>query len=145
MTDDTANKAEIKTAEGWGASAYPDSLGYTTIAWGFMIDHRLGGQIPLPVAEFWLDYLYKQTLAECRQYPWFDDASQVTQTIFVALMYNMNPVRLGGFHDMLAALATKSYSAAADALQNSKWFHEVGHRGPRYVNSLRDQVLYPNA
>lgn len=145
MTDDVANKAEIKTAEGWGASVYKDSRGYDTLGWGFLVDKGQGGSIPVEVAEFWLDFLYRPILEACRQYPWFDSASQVTQTIFVALMYNMGAHRLAGFHKMLAALATQSYVAAAAELQDSAWFTQVGHRGPRYVNSLKDQVLYPNA
>lgn len=103
------------------------------------MDPSLGARIPEPVAEFWLDYKVNEAMAEA-VWPWFTEIGVARQNVIVCLLYNMGAARLNGFHKMLAALAEGAYNVAAQELQDSDWFKEVGVRGPRYVKILLTNI-----
>jgi len=116
---------------------YKDSKGYWTIGWGFCIDPALGLKIPAPVADFWLNYLINQVEAELQGVRWFEDLDPVRQNLIVCLAYNLGEGGILKFVKMIAALQAKDYNRAADELENSSWFGQVGVRGPIYVRILR--------
>lgn len=137
-------KEDLRLSEGKGPpnrawELYPDSRGYLSLGYGFLMDPRLGAKIPEPVAEFWLDYKVNEAMAEAI-WPWYTSIGDARQNIIICLLYNMGPERLAGFHNMLAALAAGDYNTAAVELQNSEWFKEVGVRGPRYVRILKSNI-----
>ena len=135
-----AERAELHTrtkqAEAFRSAVYQDSLGYWTIGFGRMVDVRLGGGITLAEAELLFAHDMEKAERFCERFPWFAAMDGIRQQVIVELAFNMSH-RLLGFVQMLRACAAKDYDRAAQELEDSKWFQQVGHRGPRLVAQLR--------
>jgi lysozyme len=132
--------SRLAVDEGNVPYAYQDSKGLWTIGNGFLIDKGAGGRLPEPVRVFWLNYLIQQTIAEMIDFPSLAGMDDCRKQIIVCLLYNMGETHFEEFKNMLAYAAQGNYAGAADELQNSLWFSEVGVRGPIYVNILRTGV-----
>jgi hypothetical protein len=52
----------------------------------------------------------------------------------------MGGPRLGKFVSLKAAMQAGDYNAAGDSLRNSKWFTQVGVRGPQIVSQIVNGV-----
>jgi GH24 family phage-related lysozyme (muramidase) len=145
LIEQELKRSEFNGLRGKPFELYPDSKGYQTIGWGFCVDPRLGCKLPEPVAEFWLQYLIKQCSNEVISVTdwveWFPSLDTNRQNVLVCLCYNMNLVKLQAFHSMIACLSEKDYVGAANELEDSKWYDDVGpDRGGRMVRILRTGV-----
>lgn len=69
--------------------------------------------------------------------PDFDNLDFARKTVLTDMAFNLGRKRLAGFERMLAAIAAGDWDLAADEAQDSKWFKQVGRRGPRNVEVLR--------
>lgn len=69
-------------------------------------------------------------------FPWFASLDVVRQRVLVNLCFNLGLPRLSTFVRMLAALERRDFTTAAAELRDSKWYSQVGTRGPRLVASL---------
>jgi hypothetical protein len=56
----------------------------------------------------------------------------------VDLLYNLGPVKFSKFRNFSAAMKMKDFLAAAHHLEQSKWFKQVGRRGPRICNLIKE-------
>jgi hypothetical protein len=45
------------------------------------------------------------------------------------MVFNMGASKFGGFKDTIKAIENEDWDAAADGMEDSKWFHQVGSRG----------------
>ncbi len=127
-------RATLADAEGECASLYKD----TTDNWTIGIGHNLSakgiskGVLELMFAEDVKDA--QATLTKLVPHWWtFDEARQ---NALVELAFNMGG-KLAGFAHMLMAVNSGAWDRAADELQDSLWFRQVGRRGPRLVRTLR--------
>jgi lysozyme len=86
-------------------------------------------------------FLFQNDLADaiqyCNRYSWFKDLSEVRQAACVDLMFNLGPERFAGFRNFIRAMHEKQYTWAAAELKDSRWFTQVGRRGPRIVSMIR--------
>ncbi len=137
MIDKNAIARRLVIDEGQKASVYQDSRGYWTIGNGFCVDARVGGVLPEPVRAFWLGYLIDYTVSLLVDFPSLAGLDAVRQQLVVCLLFNMGEAHVEQFKIMLLNLTNGSYGAAADALEASEWFREVGVRGPIYVRIMR--------
>lgn len=124
----------IKDHEGLMLRPYHCSAGKVTIGYGRNIEDR---GISLNEAE----YLLANDIRDCREsltrdYSWFPGLDHVRQAALVDLVYNLGSTRLAGFQKFLAAMRRTDYERAAADLEDSKWFGQVGRRGPR----IRDMI-----
>lgn len=63
--------------------------------------------------------------------PWWRNLSPVRQRQILDLTFNMGPDELiSGWPHFLAAMQTGNWQAAVNELETSKWWHQVGQRGP---------------
>lgn len=124
----------VKQAEGFRAQAYRDTMGYLTIGYGLNIDAGMSEWLAAHICELQLD----MAEADCEDKPWYVAADDVRKSVLLELAFNMGLGKLLGFPHMLAACTARDWNTAADELQNSAWFHQVGNRGPRLVNLLRN-------
>lgn len=58
--------------------------------------------------------------------PAFDAVPENQQIVFVDLVFNLGLPRLSKFTGLLQAARSSNWAAAAAALQDSLWFHQVG-------------------
>lgn len=129
-----ALRDQLTADEGLRLRPYVDSVGKITIGVGRNLSDT---GISKSEADLLLTNDIDRAVADCASFPWFSALDPVRQVVLVSLRFNMGPSRLRGFRQMLAAIEKKDYSAAADQLQASKWFTQVGQRGPRLVSMLR--------
>lgn len=112
--------------EGLRLSAYQDSLGYWTIGIGKMIDARKGGGISALEAYDLLEHdIDRAYIGLVGRYPWFQDLDEVRQSVLINLAFNMGHETLRTFTHTLAAFARKDWPAAANGLQQSRWYTQV--------------------
>lgn len=92
-------------------------------------------------------FLFQNDLSDaiqyCSRYPWFKDLSEVRQAACLDLMFNLGPERFSHFRNFIQAMHLKQYAWAAAELVDSKWFTQVGRRGPRIASMIRSD-LWPS-
>lgn len=73
--------------------------------------------------------------------PGFDQLSDVRQEVVLNMSFNMGYTRLAGFKKFLAAVNSSRFADAAEEMEDSKWFGQVGNRGVRLRDAMRDGVF----
>ena len=130
--------SQIKKDEGWRPSAYRDHLGFWTIGYGFLIDKRRGGKLPARVAEFWLDCIVDNLVADLAvRVPCWDEQPEIVQEALANMAYQMGVDGLLKFKRMLRAIAVGAYSRAASEALASKWASQTPNRAKRVANMIR--------
>ena len=134
-------KKMIIRHEGWKNKAYKDSLGKWTIGVGHLIgDGSSPGEYEgrtLSNNEIW--NLFEQDFAThvnlAKKTPGYDKANIQGKAAMVDLAYNM-----GQWWDKWPNTAKKliaaDFKGAAEDLQNSKWYTQVGQRGAEIVSMI---------
>ena len=72
--------------------------------------------------------------------PGFDHLDDVRQEVLANLSFNLGYSRLAGFKKFLAAVNSSRFADAAEELEDSKWFGQVGKRGARLRDAMRNGV-----
>lgn len=90
-----------------------------------------------------IDLMFANDLRRCRHdlvdnFPWFLTLDDVRQAACIDLRFNLGPNRFRGFVKFLAAMHRGDYERAGDELVDSRWFGQVGRRGPRIVSMIRE-------
>lgn len=74
---------------------------------------------------------------------WYKDASFVTKTILINMAFNMGLKGLLTFKNTLKYIAAKDYKNAAQNMQLSRWFQQVGGRAKELVQRMSTQTIEP--
>ena len=131
----------IQQWEGCRDESYKDTTGNWTIG----IGHYLGkgnalqgtkwnkGKID---AQFKIDVFHALT-STSGLFPQFTKYPKEVQLILVDLSFNLGMVGLSKFKNFRTAILAQDYQAAAKALENSKWYKQVGKRGKHHVQVLK--------
>jgi lysozyme len=138
MSPDTYARLQrdLRHDEGEKAKPYRDTVGKITIGVGRNLTDV--GLSPDEIALL-LENDIARAFALASSFPWFAGLDDVRKRVVVNLCFNLGG-KFRGFHHTTAAMACGDYAAAARHLQNSKWYRQVGQRGPRLVGMLRDGV-----
>lgn len=75
--------------------------------------------------------------------PWAKDASFVTKTVLLNMMFNMGLRSLLGFKNTLRYIKDKNYEKAASNMTQSLWYRQVGSRAKELVERMRTQTILP--
>jgi lysozyme len=129
-------KSQLKVDEGLRLYAYQDSLGYWTIGYGRLIDHRKGGQISQDEAEYLLNNDIAKTSDALAPFTWFNIQDSVRQAALVDMAVNLGVNGLLHFPHFLGHMQMKDYTNAADALINTLWHSQVGVRADRIIKMI---------
>lgn len=125
----------IKEHEGLMLKPYQCSANRTTIGYGRNLEDR---GISLNEAEYMLgNDISSAREALVSNLPWFVQLDEVRQAAMVDLVYNMGWPRLAGFRKFLACMTRGDYAGAGAELVDSKWYTQVGRRGPRIVKMIQ--------
>jgi lysozyme len=121
--------------EGIRLRVYMDTVGIPTIGVGRNLKDR---GITQAEAYTLLEHDIELCLVDlAAAFPWFGALDPVRKRCWIDLCFNMGITRLKGFTSTIAAMARHDYHAAASHLQDSKWFTQVGKRGPWICQALR--------
>lgn len=133
--------ADLIRDEGSVDSAYVDSLGFTTIGVGRLIDKRKGGKL----SQDEIAYLLKNDIAEViaeldKRLPWWKRMSEARQRVLANMRFNLGMQGLLGFSNTLKSMEAGRYNEAADSMLASKWSAQVGQRAVRLAEIMRKGV-----
>lgn len=135
----------IERHEGYRDRPYDDATGkpvkrgdtiqgYLTIG----IGHNLEKPLSRKAILFILGEDIADAANDClHHFPWFVDLSQRRRWAMIDLCFNMGIGGLLKFKKFLAAMSLGNYETAANELQDSLWFKQVGVRGPEIVGMIR--------
>jgi lysozyme len=134
---DPALKGFMERVEGRRDTAYKDSLGITTIGIGRNIGTR-------PLSHDEIDMLYANDVTACEaqmdhSIPWWRQLPSDCQRAMVSLCF-MGWGAFSQFHQFLAAMEQKDWPRAHLELRNSKWWGQVGQRGPLTLALIHDET-----
>jgi len=136
----------IKEHEGVRYKPYKDSLGLWTVGVG----HLIGDGKSLPPEYnrefsqkevddmFAKDYEHHRKAAE--KIPGFSNLGQNGQGALTDLTFNMGPSWYKKWPNFVKTLSSGDIEGAASNLERSKWYTQVGRRGPRIVSLLRSEA-----
>lgn len=127
-------RATLADAEGECLALYKD----TTDNWTIGIGHNLSSK---GISQGVLETMFAEDVRDAqvlltKLVPDWRTLNEPRQNALVELAFNMGG-KLAGFAHMLMAVNSGAWDRAADELQDSLWFRQVGRRGPRLVAVLR--------
>jgi hypothetical protein len=85
------------------------------------------------------DYMHHRNAAE--RIPGFNRMDGLGQTALTDLTFNMGPSWINGWPNLANQLGEGDIPSAADNLRNSRWYDQVGNRGPRVANMIEDSTM----
>lgn len=138
--NETLLKQELIRYEGNTNTVYLDSLGNPTVGIGHMDKSLLVGAVLGPSQ---IDVYYQGDVANALSRAknaigneFYMNLDDVRQRLFVQLAFNLGN-KLAAFHNMIAFAHAGNWDRAADELQNSTWYSQVGRRGPESCFCMR--------
>ena len=128
--------AQLKVDEGCKLYAYPDSLGWTTIGYGRLIDRRKGGGITMDEALYLLQNDVSKVTKQLAAYAWYNDQDSVRQAALSDMTFNLGLDGLLHFPHFLGYMLKKAYANAVSELIGTPWQSQVGARADRIINMI---------
>ena len=125
----------IRQHEGCELRMYICPAGKHTVGVGHNLDD-------VPISQAAADQILADDIERCRQQlaynlEWFADLDEVRQAACLDLCFNLGWQGLGRFRRFLAAMAQGDWAKAGAELVDSKWYTQVGSRGPRIVKMIQ--------
>ena len=139
-------KSRLREEEGVCNRMYPCPAGRNTIGCGHNCD---ANPLPLDMQSFlaengcitdeMIDALLDTDIDNAetgarRLFAQFDEYTVNRQVAIVDLLFNMGLGTFSKFTKTIWAIRQRDWDAAAAHLQDSKWYIQVGSRGPKVVN-----------
>lgn len=128
-------KEQIKKHEGLRLRMYKDTKGIATVGYGFNLE---ANDIPKEMAEGLFELKYKEHRLELiSKKPWITKLDPVRQGILYDMAYNMGVPKLLTFVNTLRAIEEGRYADAANNMEQSLWYKQVGGRAKTLVNQMK--------
>lgn len=132
-------RAELVLDEGEVLHEYKDSLGYSTIGVGRLIDKRKGGGITKEESMYLLDNdIDRKSKQVFDNLPWLKNHPDQVQRAVVNMAFQMGIEGLLGFKNTLSLIQGKKYKEAADNALKSKWAAQTPNRAKRVTDMIRN-------
>jgi lysozyme len=135
----------IANNEGIRYEPYQDTLGKWTVGVGHLIGKELPPEMNRRFSHqevmdlFDSDYMHHRNAAE--RIPGFNRMDGLGQTALTDLTFNMGPSWINGWPNLANQLGEGDIPSASENLRNSRWYDQVGNRGPRVTNMLEDSTM----
>ena len=140
--DITALEKQLPIDEGKSLKVYLDTEGLPTVGIGHLVRPEDNLKLGDVITEERCSQLFKQevdiAVKSCyKLIPNFTNCPEEVKQIVCNMMFNLGPTRLAGFKKFLAAIKAKNYQEAANQMESSKWYKQVGDRSKRLVRRMR--------
>lgn len=135
---------QLKRDEGFRASVYIDTVGKHTIGYGHNLDAKpiswIGGSTVLTFAQ--AEQILENDITDARlaltgHLPWAVGLDEARLGVLVNMAFNMGVPGLMAFKNTLAAFHARDWEKAAQGMESSKWYAQVGIRARRLVQQVR--------
>jgi len=135
LTEIAALRDQLIAHEGLRLKPYHCTAGKLTIGCGRNLDDvGISHAEAMVLLDNDIDEVLRDLFAT---YPWFKSLDAIRQRAVADLRFQLGKRGLAAFGKCLAALSRHDYGTAADELVLSKWYRQVGDRGPRIVHMVR--------
>jgi lysozyme len=114
-----------KTNEGYRSQVYRCTAGKLTFGWGTHIDEY--DYIPKEVSQIMFKLKYAQAELDYEKLNF--SLNPVRRIVIIDMIYNLGLTRFMKFQKMISAIHERDFDLAADELEDSLYFRQVGHRG----------------
>lgn len=132
-------RTELTSDEGEVLYEYKDSLGYSTIGVGRLIDKRKGGGITHEEAMYLLNNdIELKSKQVFDALPWLKNYPDQVQRAIINMAFQMGVDGLLGFKNTLSLVQSKKYKEAADNALKSKWAQQTPNRAKRVTDMIRN-------
>jgi GH24 family phage-related lysozyme (muramidase) len=154
--DRDAMERLIAKNEGWKTTTYTDTAGHPTVGVGFNLDRS---DAAAKIEALGLDYdkvrSGEQSLTDAQVNTLFqgdldtavsgaqglisnfDDLNDARQTVVVDMVFNLGATQFSQFTNTIGAIEDGDWDRAADEMQDSNWYDQVGNRSEFDVNTMR--------
>lgn len=147
---------ELSYDEGIRLDVYNDSVGIPTVGIGFNLKahntfpiigrtvSKVGETITLSECMKLFDWsLENVAIKPLEQYEplLMSKLSPIRKRALINLCFNLGITKLLQFKQTLYYLSIGCYDKSAQQLKQSKWYKQVGKRGPRIVNMIKSETL----
>lgn len=149
MTDITLLVNDLKGEEGFRPFLYDDASGKPIVKGSVVQGHPTAGVgfaldvSPLTLAES-LPILTSRAIAIDAKLqsdlPWMRGLSEPRQRALSDMAYNLGDHGLEEFTQFLAFVQAGQFNQAADDLQSTPWYRQVGTRGVRIAATIRTGI-----
>ena len=126
---------QLQQDEGLRLKPYKDTVGKLTIGYGRNLDDE-------GITQYEAEQLLQHDvdgvrIALATNLPWTHDLDDARHGVLANMAFNMGIHGLMEFHQMLAAAQAGDYDKAADEMENSAWYSQVGARAHRLATQMR--------
>lgn len=129
---------QLMRDEGCVLHAYEDSLGYTTLGVGRLIDKRKGGGITAEESAYLLaNDIRRKTSEVISALPWSEHMDPVRFAVLVSMAFQLGIDGLLGFKNTLALIQGGNFDQAASNMMMSKWHSQTPARCERLAKQMR--------
>ncbi len=119
---------------------YTCPAGYLTAGWGHNLDAH---GVENAIAENWLRSDLMAAQNECaKNVKAWDKLNAPRKSVLIDMNFNMGWSTLSKFKNFLAALDNKDWGKAAEEMQDSRWFDQVGARA-KILQEIMINGYYP--
>lgn len=142
-------KEDIERHEGNVPYVYLDHLGYKTMGIGHLIRQsepeyllKVGQGVSKEAIDEYFENDLRIAIDDARRI--FGDLNEHPQDVIrvlVNMSFNLGYPRLNKFVKMKEAVAQKNYLKAADEMKDSRWYTQVGRRGPELFKLMSEADL----
>ena len=142
-------KEDIERHEGNVPYVYLDHLGYKTMGIGHLIRQsepeyllKVGQGVSKEAIDKYFENDLRIAIDDAQRI--FGDLNEHPQDVIrvlVNMSFNLGYPRLNKFVKMKQAIAQKNYLKAADEMKDSRWYTQVGRRGPELFKLMSQADL----
>ena len=130
-------KQQLKRDEGVVSHAYEDSLGFTTIGVGRLIDMRRGGGLRDSEIDFLLSNdIEEKTAQVLAALPWASKLSEPRLGVLLNMAFQLGTRGILKFHRMLGSIEDGQYGEAAMEMLDSLWAQQTPERAKRLAKQM---------
>lgn len=142
-------RCQLSVHEGVKYVSYIDSVGLPTAGIGHLLRQNELSKFPVPTpvskeqVELWFSQDAPFSIIGAQRLIGIDtwsNLSDVRKRACADLCYNLGEGRLGKFKRFIAAMRASDYNLAGQSLRESKWFTQVGRRGPNIITMIVNDV-----
>jgi len=124
---------KIKRHEGWRSKPYRCSAGKLTIGYGTNIE-KISKEEGELLLELRLNDIFYYAIPQLPEYNTLNDTRKL---VYLDMLYNLGFKNFKGFKKMRKAVKEGNWHGAANEIENSKYYKQVGLRGKENTEMMR--------
>jgi len=124
---------KVKRHETWRSKPYRCSAGKLTIGWGTMIEEISKSEGELFLLSR-LNDIFEYALPQLSEYKTLNIARKL---VYLDMLYNLGFTGFMGFKKMRNRIQAGNWHGAANEIENSKYYKQVGLRGKENADMMR--------